>query len=218
MATVTPLADPLGLAPSNPFMDAEEKEVLEKRKSALDKLLEEQNIAKYKIEILFAKNYSPSKPSAGIMSFWESGTKLHGGGDTILHMCPGKDLGKNNCDAFIPDASHGYEFLVCPVCHVVWEGAQVSGQIAYRLTAQDWAKVVLKYYQKLEMRADIYMKYHPQDIRTAAALEQSKQHMGDVLLGARRSRRPRIYPLSNILKDTSAGADLEARFLAFLRA
>jgi len=212
------MADPMGLAPSNPFMDEEEKEALEKRKAALDKLLEEQNIAKYKIEILFAKGFSPNKPSAGIMSFWESGNKLHGGGDTILHMCPGKDLGKNNCTAFIPDASHGYGFLICPKCHEAWEGTQVSGQIAFRLTAQDWAKVVLKYYQKLEMRADIYMKYHPQDIRTAAAREQASQHMGEVLLGARRSRRPRIYPLANIIKDTSAGADLETRFLAFLRA
>jgi hypothetical protein len=212
------LADPLGLAPSNPFMDAEEKEVLEKKQAALDKLLEEHNIAKYKIEILFAKDFSPNKPSAGIMSFWESGNKLHGGGDTIMHMCPGKDLGKNNCTAFIPDVGHGYGFLVCPTCKEAWEGEQVSGQIAFRLVAQDWAKVVLRYFQKLEMRADIYMKYHPHDIRTAAAREQANMHMGEVLQGARMSRKPRIYPLANIIKDTSAGADLEARFLAFLRA
>lgn len=219
MADVQPVAVLTeGLAPSNPFMNKEEKETLEKSKAALDKLLEEHDIAKYKIEILFARGFSPNKPSAGIMSFWESGSKLHGGGDTILHLCPGKDLGKNDCTAFIPDASHGYGFLVCPKCHEAWEGSQVSGQIAYRLTSQDWAKVVLKYYQKLEMRADIYMKYHPQDIRVASELEQAKQHMGDLLSGVRRSRKPRIYPLANIIKDTSAGADLEARFLAFLRA
>lgn len=213
-----PRPTPAGLAPSNPFMTAEEKEVLEKKQAALDKLLEEHNIAKYKIEILFAKDYSPSKPSAGVMSFWESGSKLHGGGDAILHMCPGKDLGKNNCEGFIPDASHGYGFLVCPGCQEMWQGEQVAGQLAFRLMAKDWAKVVLRYYQKLEMKADIYVKYHPGDIRTAAAKEQAKQYMGELLLSARRSRRRRIYPLANIIKDTSAGADLEGRFLAFLRA
>ena len=209
---------PSDLAPSNPFMTVEEKEVLEQKKAALDKLLEEKNLAKYKIEILFGRGYSPNKPSHGGMSFWESGSKLHGGGDTIMHLCPGKDLKVNDCEAFIPDASHGYGFLVCPSCHTAWEGEKVGGQILCRLTAQGWTQVVLKYFMKLEMKADIYVKYHPDDIRSAAALEQGKQHMGELLLGARRSRQPRIYPLKNIIKDMSAGATLEGRILAFLRA
>jgi hypothetical protein len=209
---------PADLAPTNPFMSEEEKQALEQKKTALDKLLEDNNLAKYKIEIMFGKGYAPSKPSHGAVSFWESGSKFHGGGDTIMHMCPGKDLKVSNCEGFIPDGSHGYGFLVCPSCHHPWEGEQVSGQILCRLTAQGWAKLVLKYFMRLEMKADIYVKYHPEDIRSAAAIEQSKQHMGEILLGARRSRRPRIYPLKNIIKDTSAGADLEGRFLAFLRA
>lgn len=206
------------LAPSNPFMTEEEKRAVEAKKKALDKLLEEKNLAKYKIEILFAPGFSTVKPSAGMMSFWESGAKLHGGGDTILHLCPGKDLKKNDCTSFIPDASHGYGYLVCPSCGEVWNGDQVHGQIAFRLTMQNWAKVVLKYYLKLEMKADIYIKYHPKDIRNASQQEQAGQKKGEILLGVRSSRKPRIYPLANIIKDTSAGADLETRFLAFLRA
>lgn len=206
------------LAPSNPFITEEEKEAIEQKKQALDKLLEEKDLAKYKIEILFGRGFSPSKPSHGGVSFWESGSKFHGGGDTILHFCPGKDLKVSDCDAFIPDASHGYGFLICPKCHQTWQGEQVGGQILARLTAQGWAQLVLKYFLRLEMRADIYVKYHPDDIRSAAAIEQAKQHMGDILMGARKSRRPRIYPLKNIIKDTSAGASLESRFLAFLRA
>ncbi len=206
------------LAPSNPFMTAEEAEAVEKKKAALDKLLEDKDLAKYKIEILFGRGFSLRKPSHGGVSFWESGNKLHGGGDTILHMCPGKSLGINDCEAFIPDASHGYGFLVCPRCSKTWEGEQVHGQVLARLHIQDWAKLVVKYFRKLEMRADIYVKYHPDDIRSAAILEQEKQHMGDLLMGARKSRKPRIYPLKNIIKDMNAGADLEDRLLAFLRA
>lgn len=206
------------LAPSNPFMNEEEKRAVEQKKRALDKLLEEKNLAKYKIEILFAPGFSTIKPAAGMMSFWESGSKLHGGGDTILHLCPGKDLKKNNCDAFIPDASHGYGYLACPSCGEVWNGDQVYGQVAFRLNMQNWAKVVLKYYMKLEMKADIYVKHHPKDIRNAAHQEQTRQRGGELLLDNRSNRKPRIYPLANIIKDTSAGADLEKRFLAFLRA
>lgn len=214
--TVKPVA--VDLAPSNPFMTAEEREALEQQKATLDKLLEAKDLAKYKIEVLFGRGFSTRKPSHGGVSFWESGNKLHGGGDTIMHFCPGKELKVNDCDAFIPDASHGYGFLVCPRCGRTWDGEKVGGQILARLQIQDWAKLVVKYFAKLEMRADIYVKYHPDDIRSAAALEQSKQRMGDVLQGARKSRRPRIYPLKNIIKDMNAGASLDDRILAFLRA
>jgi hypothetical protein len=71
---------------------------------------------------------------------------------------------------------------------------------------------------KLEMKADIVVKYHEDDIRNAAMLEQVKSRGGEVLAGARRRRIPRVYPLQNIIKDTSAGADLEKRFYAFMRA
>lgn len=199
------------LAPSNPFLTEDEKETLKAKQRALDQLLSDKDIAKFKIEILLGKGFAPSKPSHGAMSFWENGSKLHGGGDTIMHICPA-------CSAFIPDSSHGLGFLVCAQCGKNWQGEQVHGQLLFRLTAQGWAQVVLKYFLKLEMKADIYVKHHPDDIRSTALLEQDKQHMGDLLMNSRRSRKPRIYPLKNIIKDTSAGADLEGRFLAFLRA
>jgi len=218
MIDVKPVSAVENLAPSNPFMTAEERSAFEQKKLALDKLFDDNNIAKYKIEVLFGKGFSTHKPSVGIMSFWESGSKFHGGGDTIMHICPGKELKKNNCEAFIHDSSHGYGFLVCSDCGEAWNGEQVYGQVAFRLTVKDWALVVLKYYRKLGMKADVYVKYHPDDIRSAAAREQASQHMGELLAGARRSRRPRIYPLKNIIKDTSTGSDLLGRLEAFLRA
>jgi len=80
--------------------------------------------------------------------------------------------------------------------------------------------VLLKWFLKLEMNADIRVKYHKDDIRNAARSEQEKQHMGDILNRARSfERRPcYIYPLRNIIKDTSAGADLRGRIHAFLTA
>jgi hypothetical protein len=63
------------------------------------------------------------------------------------------------------------------------------------------------------------VKYNYSDIRDASAKEQLKNIGGELLLKVRGkdSRVPRLYPLRNILKDVSNGADLHGRFLAFLR-
>lgn len=206
------------LSVSNPFLSEEEKQAIADKQKALDALLDQEGLAKYKIELLFGKGFSPNKPSHGAVSFWESGSKFHGGGDTILHICPGRAKKINNCDAFIPDPSHGYGFLICPACHSTWKGDEVWGQLFARLTAQGWAELVLKYFLKLEMKADIVIKYHPEDLRNAAMLEQEKQRMSSELDKVRNKRAARIYPLKNIIKDTSAGAELLNRFLAFIRA
>lgn len=217
-ARPTPL---LEIVSSDPFMTEEEKQILQKKKEALDKFLSQEGLAKYKIEIMFSKGFAPSKPSAGGMSFWESGSKFHGGGDTVMHICPdevvNKKTGKNGCGALIPDASHGYGFLVCPKCHNLWDGEEVHGQILARLDAYGWTRLTLKYFYKMEMNADIYVKHHPDDVRNIASKEQERQLMGTELNMIRSRRVPRIYPLRNIIKDISAGAELEGRILAFLR-
>jgi len=206
------------IATSNILLSPEDKEVFDAKKKALDALLDDKELAKYKIEIMFGKEFSPSKPSSGAVSFWESGSKFHGGGDTILHFCPGKRKGINDCEGMIPDASHGFGFLVCPHCHRTWNGDDVWGQLLARLDGRGWAALVLKYYRKLEMRADIVIKYHPDSLRAAAFREQEKQRMGSDLSKVRAKRAVAVYPLRNIIKDTSAGADLEGRFYAFIKA
>jgi hypothetical protein len=203
----TPL---LEIASSDPFMSEEEKEILSKQKKAYDALLNQAGLAKYKIELLVGKDWAPSKPCPGALSFWESGSKFHGGGDTIMHICPG-------CEAFIPDAQHGYGYLICPKCHKLWKGEQVSGQILARLDAKGWTQAILKFLYRLELNADIRIKYHPEDIRSAAIKEQQVQQ-GEALDRVRRNRAVRVYPLRNIIKDTSAGATLESRILAFVKA
>jgi hypothetical protein len=215
---IKPTAFQEEIATSPFYMSKEDRDAFEAKKKALDALLDDKELAKYKIEIMFGKDFSPNKPSSGAVSFWESGSKFHGGGDTLLHFCPGKKKGVNNCEGFIPDHSHGFGFLVCPNCHKSWDGDDVWGQVLARLDAQGWASLVLKYYRKLEMRADIVIKYHPESLRAAAQLEQEKQRMGSDLSKARNKRVSAVYPLKNIIKDTSAGADLEGRFLAFIRA
>lgn len=201
-----------------PALSPEELHTLKKRQEAFDKLLAENAKAKYKIEVLFAHTRRLHGLSAGALSIWESGTKLHGGGDTKMYWCPAKDLKVSDCTGIIPDASQGYGHLVCPKCMKVWKGEQVCGELLFKLEAPKWAQVLLKHYAALDHNADIYLKYPKHDLRVADTLEHAKRLDGEQLAKVRTQRQQYIYPLARIIKDVQSGADLLTRFHAFLTA
>lgn len=201
-----------------PQLTEEELDTLKKRMAALDKLLAAQELAKYKIELMFEAKRSSRRPSAAALSLWGSGAKLHGGGDTKIYWCPARALQTSPCDGLIPDSSQGYGFLVCPKCQKVWKGEQVYGELMGRASLDQWARLIYQYFVRLEYNADIYVKLPKVDIRRAAELEQGRQLGGEKLEGARALRTRYIYPLRNIIKDTAAGADLLTRFRAMLSA
>ncbi len=218
-----------------PEMSAELKATLEKKMKALDLILAEKGKAKYKLELVFGKDRSATKPSVGLLSFFESGRKMHGGGDAKVYMCPGfrktswdrmnqrwseTPKGSGPCDAFIPDSSHGFEHLFCQKCKILWDEREVVGELIWKLPMQKWAEILTQYYVRLECNADVYLKYSREDIRTKALMEQAKQKGGELLdkMRAGRLRASSMYPLRNIIKDTGAGADLTKQFYKFLRA
>lgn len=183
-------------------------------KQVLESFLEESKKregAKYKIDLLLGRDFSLRKPSTGVISWWESGRALHGDGDTKLYLCPG-------CETMIHSTAQGHDSAVCRKCGKVWPSGDLVGEMLYRLETQKWSEVLLKWFLKLEMQADIRIIYPPDDIRSMAAREQDRQMGGEILERGRERRATRVYPLRNIIKDTSAGADLQGRFLAFLRA
>jgi hypothetical protein len=198
------------------ILSEEERADITKMRELQDMLRKEAGKAKFKIELLFTRELSTREPCPGVISFWESGAKLHGGGDTILHFCPGKSLGRNDCEHYIPDPSNGYGILVCPRCHSVWDGKQVIGQYLARLPIQKWAEVICKYYRQLDMNCDVVVKYHKNDIRAAMRARHIQDSLG--VLRAPAKRLKRIYTLGNLLRDTSAGSALYDRILAFLKA
>lgn len=191
----------------------------EKQRQALIKLLGEKKIiAKYKIEIMFGKARSTSKPTPGMMSFWANGSKFHGGGDEKLYLCPGASLKQNGCTALLQDSYNSSLGSVCPACGNVWTQPELIGEIFFNLTMQNWARVIYRYFHICEAHCDIYLKHAPDDIRTVALAQAERQTWrGSELLDKTRAKRARhIYPLKNIIKDTSAGADLLNRFHRFL--
>jgi hypothetical protein len=204
-------------APKFEAMAEQELAALEAQKKSLDTLFAEAQKARYKIELTLSGDRRRIQAVAGLLVFWESGAMLHGGGDGALYICPGKHLKRNDCAAFMNGDCQALGTWICPKCQTQWKPADVIGQLGFRLTMQNWAVVLHRYYIALGGNADLVMSYMPDTIRGVAEREQQKQLGGD-LLGRVRGRRTKVvYPLANIIKDTSAGAGLYNRIYAFLR-
>ncbi len=168
--------------------------------------------ARYKIEIKFEKTRTMAGLNPLMWQVFESGKHLHGGGDELVYWCQSRK-GEDGCKSLISGNNIVHGVAYCPGCN-----AMVNAEL---LTAQFWARVHIRklaeymanlWRTKLGCSADIYCKYNREDIRYKI-MEQK--------VGAERARALQglcIYPLSNILKDTSAGASLETRIEAFLKA
>ena len=92
------------------------------------------------------------------------------------------------------------------------KSAELTSALFYNMTTDAFAEEIVKWYNKLNQSADIYIKYHPTDIRVKAMTDAFG------LEAARQRRGLTIYPLANIIKDVSAGSSLKSRFKALLQA
>lgn len=186
--------------------------------------------AKYKIQIWFRSDRSSKKPIAFSLSFWESGMRLHGGGDEMMFICrrnegvpdvSSKDLapglgfktkpGKRGCNSLIPGEWSG-GFIVCPHCGTKHQAEHVGDSIFFRTSTDNAAKILEHWWRKLGGNADIYAKYTPTDPRT---LLMAGAHG---IKKARERKGLTIYPLKNILSDTANGSSVHSRFRAFITA
>lgn len=214
----------------------EEEEEVRARVKALRKLLDDsRSKATYKIEIRFMSKRSTWKPVPGVVSFWKSGNRLHGGGDEKVYLCPGKKIHSKtgdivDCERILSDDERtltpftkagqvSQNGIVCPGCGKVWQLEQLIGEKIYVLTPQNWAAALIKLFVACGHDADIVLKYSPDDIRSITTKETERQRGGELLTKTRNWRKKRgtaIYRLANIIKDTSNGADLQKRFFTFI--
>lgn len=220
----------------------------EKLKKDLER---EKDKARHKIELQFLKARSHRREVSNLFNIqvWESGRRLHGGGDQRMVFCgywPGQGYtGAEECGKPISDGHFGVNHLVCPHCnreqfldeqtklaHIALakkEGHDIRGLtrlpivnplLVGKLSSQKLAILLAKIFRDLGSNADIYVKFHPTDIRCRDVPEVKKP---DLYEKARRDRTDRKenrglvnYPLANIIKDVSAGATLEKRLQMLL--
>ena len=197
---------------------------------------EEADRAKYKIEVMFHRSRSSlsHKPSPVMLTIWESGRRLHGGGDEKMYWCGYEDCGKP-----IHSDDFGYMHVVCRHCqrelflgpdgrdlHVKNLRAEnrnssgieklpvIVGEKLANLSPPKLADLLVKTWYQLEGLADVYFKYSPYEIRYDKVHETTKDM--DNLERARIQRKPGIYTLARIRTDIAAGSDLKGRFLAMI--
>jgi hypothetical protein len=187
---------------------------IEDKVKALEKIFSERIIAKFKLEIQFGKNRTSSgQPFAGVVTMWLSGTKLNGGGDEKVYECPNP-----RCGQLILPHQIDNNRSICPHCGNIWKSEDTIGERFFKLTDQNWAHAVLQMFSKVDMNADIYLKYHPTDIRYQTAMELARDRGGEEVAKARKNRGLFIYPLANIIRDTKNGSDLYKRIRIFINA
>jgi hypothetical protein len=199
------------------------------------KLVQDKQVsdARWKIQVWIKSERSIFKPLSFTLTFWESGKRLHGGGDETAFVCRRKPSApkpkmpfaaarpkgvfkaeptNDGCDTIIPGGDAVRGLIVCPNCGLQWDTEHIADAIFYQVPVERAADVIAEWFRKLQFSADIYVKYRDQDIRVK---------MMAASYGLRKARELKgltIYPLDSILRDTTGGATLESRFKALLLA
>lgn len=190
----------------------------------LDKLFADANSeikAKYRLELFLSEKRSSLNPYGGFVSAWSNGGYAHGGGDETIYFCNAKTVRNGNevtCGKPLSIQFISAGKAVCQHCKTMLKSQDLTGQVFARLHGQQWARLLTRMFYRLEGSADLVLCVMPGDLRQATAEERVKEHRGEVLDHVRLRRVRVVYPLDRIIKDTSAGADLERRIRAFLEA
>lgn len=204
-------------------LDEQERAAVQARMAALDKLFQAENRAKYKLEIHVHEQRSTWKPFFGIMYYLLSGDKLHGGGDSKIYLCA-----NDECHGAIYPPEHTIVDIsenadptqpakvLCPKCGRVYFARDLLGERGLRLVSSNWAKAIYQNFLYLEMNADVVLLSHHATLHKQTELEMQKNANSELVDAARKVRHKLVYPLKNIIKDVSNGADLVARFHAFV--
>lgn len=176
--------------------------------------------ARYKLEVAFTQKRSVHRPYIGVVTAWSNGGYDSGGGDEAVYFCPTpveKNGQTRTCSSPIDLKWIGKNVAVCPSCNRAVKPVDLAGQIIAKLYARQWAELLVKMWATLGCDADIRMGLLKGDLRRVTNEELSNKKLGgDSLRAVRSTREWAIYPLRNILKDTSTGANLATRIYAFL--
>lgn len=214
-----------GLAPS--ARDLEHRKTMERAKESkedVSTVLGAKEVpALYKIEVFFGPNRTLSGPNSCTIKFWESGRRLHGGGDDLMFMCRNRQNLSEGCGKLFSSDFVRNSIAICPACHKAINGEMCVRSLAfrderaaggedYRIETRKLADLLAKYWRRLDGNADVYLKFDKSDIR----YRMIEREMGPVK--AKELRGLSIYPLRNILSDTAGGTDLGDRMFAFLTA
>lgn len=168
--------------------------------------------ARWKIEITFLHNRQLHGKTPYACQIWESGKALNGEGDALAWWClDGREGHNDGCRGIIPQDCVQNGIAVCPNCHMTINAGLLCEKTGGNASMQELSVYLADLFRKrLNSNADIYIKFHKTDPHYLAMLQRKGKATADRLKGMH------IYPLRNIIRDVSAGADLATRFKSFL--
>lgn len=167
--------------------------------------------AKYKIELTFGPKRTVNGPNRVGIQVWESGKKFHGGGDELMFFCKDNRAGQDaGCWSVIPGDSIRNGIAFCSHCNMAINADYLTNMSIGFVSSKFLSEELTKLFHRLGSNADIYIKYHKTDMRYQAMAKAKGEDVAARLKGMH------IYPLKNILKDTSNGASVSGRFYAFV--
>jgi hypothetical protein len=197
------------------LLDEVEQRAIKERARILNDLFGDNNLARYKIEVLFdRRKTSTGGAFPGGVVIWRSGSVLSGGGDELLYPCPDqKCKGVIGPEGIAPISQSCF----CKSCSRVWRQSDLRELSFYNLDPSKWALVLTQLFLRLECAADVYMKWTGnEDIRSRTRMEQAGNRGGEELYAARRVREPVMYRCKDIVKDVNAGSSIESRMRALI--
>lgn len=170
-------------------------------------------VARWKIELTFIKNRTSTGLNAVGIQVWESGKHFHGGGDALAFFCEDAREGHaDGCGAIIPQDNVRNGVAYCSACKKAINASYLANIHQGIVYIDSLAKEVAKLFRRLGSNADIFIKFHKEDIRYMTMMRAKGPEY------AAKYKGMHIYPLKNIVKDTANGADLVGRIKAFLLA
>lgn len=186
--------------------------------------------ADYKIQIWFRSNRTLFGDNDFTLQAWESGKRLHGGGDELMRICrrlpnapkptradiagmANQEIaGRGGCGNFIPGELIVHGRVACPHCQMQHDSEFIATSVFYRTSMTRAADILVEWWNRLGGRASLYAKYHPMDPRSAAMQTEHGYRKAQELKGLT------VYTLEGIIRDTSTGRSLASAFRAFLTA
>lgn len=200
-----------------PEMTEEERERLNKKMTALQQLLKKDDVAKYKIEVMFdSKRTGSGLAFPGAMVCWFNGSTLSGGGDELIYPCPDK-----HCKGYIGSDNIAIQSKTayCPECRFVWAQDKLSEIRAFNVPEKMWAAIITREFHRMSCNADIYLKMAKGHLQQG--VHDTKDKEGGYVAEALHQSRNKtavLYSMQDIMKDVGEHSSVEARVLAFLRA
>lgn len=170
--------------------------------------------ARFKLEVMYDGKFSVHHPNMGVVCLWGTAGDHMPNADWKIYFCP-----REGCAGLITPNSHGDIITVCPLCKTAWKPKQLHGEYLFIMTVDKWAHRLTEFVHLLGGDSDLYLK-RLKTLKSLieAEMTERERDLGGELLNAARHMEAAVYTRDRLVKDTMAGASMEAAIRAFLLA